>query len=100
MLPLQTRVDMRAMAIYGDSIFPKSRLLNPHDKIVLCHIQDTHWGDLTHLQRCSRCILQAKSTEFSYISISKTVLFLTIQFSISHFSAHSLNVKLLFFTHR
>ena len=24
----------------------------------MCHIQDTHWGNFTPLQRCSRCILQ------------------------------------------
>ena len=63
MLPLRARVDRVAMARKGYSAFPKApALLEPHDQIVLCHIQDTRWGGLTPLQRSSRCILQPQPT--------------------------------------
>ena len=42
----------------GYSAFPKApALLEPHHPIVSCHIQETHWGSLTPLKRCSWCIL-------------------------------------------
>ena len=41
------------------STFSKApTLMEPHHRIVYCHIKDTHWGSLTPLQRCSWCILQ------------------------------------------
>ena len=60
---LRTRVGLGVIGIKGYSAFPKaSVLLEPHHKIVLCHIQDTHWRSLTPLQRVSRCILQPQPT--------------------------------------
>ena len=45
MLPLRTKVDLGAMAIKVYSAFSKApALLEPHHKIVLCHIQDTRRG--------------------------------------------------------
>ena len=42
MLPLRAGVDQGAMAMKGYSVFPKApSLLEPHDQIVYCHIQDT-----------------------------------------------------------
>ena len=42
-LPLQTRVDLGAMAMKGYPAFRKvSALLEPLHQIVLFHIQDTH----------------------------------------------------------
>ena len=38
----------------GYSTFPKA----PHHHIVFCHIQNSCWGSLTPLQKCSQCILQ------------------------------------------
>ena len=59
--PLQTRVDLRAMAIKGYSTFPKApALLEPRHQIVYFHIQETRWGRLR--QRCNRCILQPQPT--------------------------------------
>ena len=59
MLQLQARVDLRAMAVMGNSAFPKaSALLEPHHQIVSCYILETRWGNLILLQRSSRCILQ------------------------------------------
>ena len=44
MLPLRARVDLGAMAMKGYSAFPKvPALLEPHQQIVYCHIQDTRW---------------------------------------------------------
>ena len=37
-------------------------LLETHHQIVLFHIQDTHYGSFTPLQRCSQCILQPHPT--------------------------------------
>ena len=53
------------MAIKGYSKFLKAlALLEPHHQIVLCHIQDTHWGwGLTPLQRSSLYFLQPQPTE-------------------------------------
>ena len=62
-LPFRVSVDLGAMAMKGYSAFPKApALLEPHYQTVLCHIQDTRWGGLTLLQRCSRCILQPQPT--------------------------------------
>ena len=62
-LPLRARVDLGVMAMKGYSAFPKAPvLLEPHHQIVLCHIQDTRWRDLTPLQRCSQCMLQLQPT--------------------------------------
>ena len=45
MLPFWTKVDKGAMAMKGYSAFPKAPAsLENHHQIVLCHIQDTHWG--------------------------------------------------------
>ena len=42
---------------------PKAPALQElHHQMVLRHIQDTRWGNLTHLQRCSWCILQLQPT--------------------------------------
>ena len=48
------------MAMKEYSTFPKYLKLESCHQIVLCHIQDTRWGEsgLTVLQRCSQCILQ------------------------------------------
>ncbi len=47
-LPLWVTVALGAMAIKGYSTFPKAlALLEPHYQIILCHIQDNHWGSLT-----------------------------------------------------
>ena len=54
-LLLRIRVDLGVMSIKEYSAYPKAlALLEPHYQIVWCHIQDTHWGSLTPLQRCSR----------------------------------------------
>ena len=45
------------------SAFSKTlALLEPHHQIVLCHIHNTSWGNLTSLQRYSQCILQPQTT--------------------------------------
>ena len=63
MLPLRSRVDLGAMAIKGYSAFPKVReLLELHHQMILCHIQETHLGGFTLLQRSSRCILPLQTT--------------------------------------
>ena len=36
--------------------------MEPQHQIDFCHIQDTHWGGLTPLQRSSQCILQPLPT--------------------------------------
>ena len=42
MLPLRARGDLKAMAMKEYSVFPKApALVEPHNQIVLCHIQDT-----------------------------------------------------------
>ena len=63
-LPCRARLDQGAMAMKGCSVFPKApALLGPHHQIVSCHIKDTHLGGgLTHLQSCSRYILQPQAT--------------------------------------
>ena len=38
-------------------------LPEPHHQIVPYHIQDTHWGSFTPLQRCSQYILQPQLTK-------------------------------------
>ena len=35
-------------------------LLKSDHQIAYCHIQVIHWESLTHVQRCSRCIMQPK----------------------------------------
>ena len=57
MLPLRARVDLGAM-----SINKIPALLEPHHQIFSCHMQNTRWGSLTILQRCSWCILQPQLT--------------------------------------
>ena len=58
-LPLRARADLGEMAVKVHPEFPKApSLLQPHHQIDKWHIQDTHWGSLTPLQRCSCCILQ------------------------------------------
>ena len=54
-LPLLDRVDLEAMAM-------KFTGTSPSDCLVL---YQGHWmvGGLTHLQRCSQCILQTQLTE-------------------------------------
>ena len=43
MLPFRARVDLGAMSMKGYSAFPKApALLEPHNQIVWCHIQDNH----------------------------------------------------------
>ena len=47
------------MAMNGYSALPKATaLLEPPHQIVLCLILDTHWKEVTPLQRCKQCILQ------------------------------------------
>ena len=46
MLPLRVRVDQGAMALKGYSTFPKAPALDPHHRIVLCHIEDTLWVEV------------------------------------------------------
>ena len=56
-------VDMGAITMNGFSAFPKaSALLDPQHHIVYRHIQDTHSGCLSSLQRWSRCIQQPELT--------------------------------------
>ena len=63
MLPLRARVDLGAMAIKGYSAFPKApALLEPHHQIFSVIIRTLMGGDLTPLQRSSRCILQPQPT--------------------------------------
>ena len=69
-LPLQTRVDLGAIAMKGYSRFPKAPALQePHNQMVKCHIHDTHGVCLTPLVRSSQCILQGclLSLDFSHI---------------------------------
>ena len=55
MLLFRARSDLGAMAMKGYSAFPQDpALLEPHHKIVKCHIQDTRGGDLTPQQKRSR----------------------------------------------
>ena len=62
MLPLWVWVNWGAIAMKGYSAFPKApALLKPHHQIVECYIQDSRWGSLTPLQRCSQRILQPQS---------------------------------------
>ena len=47
MLPLRALVDLGTITMKGCSTFPKAPAsLEPHNQIVWCHIQDTHWGAL------------------------------------------------------
>ena len=47
----------------GYSAFPNpSALLQFPYQIAKCYMQDTYYGSLTSLQRCSRCILQPQPT--------------------------------------
>ena len=63
MQPRRARVDMGAMAMEGCSAFPNALAsLESHHQIVYCHIQYTHWGGFTPLQRCSWCILLPQPT--------------------------------------
>ena len=51
MLPLQVRVDRGEIAIKGHSALPEApALLEPHNQIVLDHIQDTRWKSLNPRQ--------------------------------------------------
>ena len=69
LLPFWAREDLGAMAMKGCSAFPKAPAsLEPHHQIY-CHTQDTHWGGLTPLQRCSRCILQPQPTRQRLLSV-------------------------------
>ncbi len=44
-LPFRARVDLGAMAMKGCFAFPKvPTSLEPHQRIIQCHIQDTYWG--------------------------------------------------------
>ena len=64
MLLLHARVDLGVMAIEGYTAFLKApALLEPNHQIVQCHIQDTHSGGFTPLQRISRCIPLLQPTE-------------------------------------
>ena len=57
------------MTIKGYFTFPKApALLEPHQLIVLCHIQDTCWRSLTPLLRCSQCILQLQPNGPQFLS--------------------------------
>ena len=68
MLPLRAKVDLGVMAMKWFSAFPKApALLEPHHQIVLCHIQEIHWGYLTPLQRSSSCILQPTGQPIRFI---------------------------------
>ena len=56
--PFNARANLEAMAMKGHSAFlevPASR--EPNHYIILCHIQNTRYGRLTPLQRCSQCRL-------------------------------------------
>ena len=45
MLPLQVRVNQGVMALKEYFAFPKTPELETHNRIVLCHTQDTcRWG--------------------------------------------------------
>ena len=58
MLPIRVKLDLDAMAIKEYFTFPKPLALLEHrHQIVYCSIQNTGWGSLTPLQRCSRFIL-------------------------------------------
>ena len=58
-------MDLGVIAMKRYSAFSKTPgLLEPYCQIVLCYIQDTCWGSLTPLQRCSRCILQPTGQEY------------------------------------
>ena len=66
MRPLQTRVNLGAMAMKGYTAFSKTpALLEPHNQIVLCHIQDTNCcrGCFTPLQRFTYLGSSVASTE-------------------------------------
>ena len=77
------------MTMKGYSSFHKAlALLKPHH---YCHIQDTHWGSLNPLQRCSQCILPPQSTRPTVKSFQYCYRILIIQFFISHLFEHKLN---------
>ena len=49
---LRARVDLAAMAEKGYSAFHKAQaLLEPHDQIIECRIQDTRWEGVLPLYR-------------------------------------------------
>ena len=51
------------MAMKEYPAFPRVPVLqDSQHQIVSCHILDTRWWSVTHLQRCSQCILQLQST--------------------------------------
>ena len=50
----------------GYATSPKAPRVESHHQIILCHVQDTRWGHLTLLQRCSRCILYPKPTVLDF----------------------------------
>ena len=48
------------------SLIPKTQQLEPLHQIVSYHMQDTHYWDITPLQRCSQCILGAQPNRLEY----------------------------------
>ena len=63
MLPLQARVDLGVMAIHSPLHSPKlQHYWSLTIRLFNVKIQDTRWRSLTHLQRCSQCILQPPLT--------------------------------------
>ena len=62
MILLQARVDLRMMVMKGYVAFHNApALLDPYHQIVLCHNQDTRWGNFTPLQKSSWCTLQPQA---------------------------------------
>ena len=69
MKAMESEIGMIAIKEYV--IFPTApALVEPHHQIVWSHIQDTRWGSLNPLQKCSQCILQLQPTG-SELSIEK-----------------------------
>ena len=61
-------VDLGMIAIRGTPHSPKALPIQElHHQIVLCHIQDTSYGVITSLPRCSWCILQRQATGPYYV---------------------------------
>ena len=84
MLPLRARVYQGAMAIKGYSAFPKPpSLLESHNQIVYCPIQDTRWWGSYTSAAVQSVYSTAPCDRVIHRVNVKTVLFRIIQFSIS-----------------
>ena len=63
--PLRDRVKLGAMAMEEYSAFSTvPALLEPHRQIVLCHIQNTHWGEESYPSAEMQLVYNTALTEW------------------------------------